>query len=188
MQRLIALPLLAFVVSPVAAATDWDVQYEESRLGFTATQQGGEFDGRFRAFDATMRFSPDDLAGSGFDVTIDVTSITTGSGDRDEQLPAQEWFYFERYPEASFVTREIRAVDGGEFAYEAVGELTIRGNTHEVVLPFDWRIDGEMANMEGRVAIDRTRYGVGQGEWANGDTVGREVTVEVDLTLEKGAS
>ncbi|WP_435106039.1 YceI family protein [Arhodomonas sp. AD133] len=188
MQRLIALPLLALVAMPAVAATDWQIRHEESRLGFTATQQGGEFDGRFRDFDATMRFSPDDLGGSGFDVSIDVTSITTGSSDRDEQLPAQEWFYFERYPEASFVTREIRAVDGGEFAYEAVGELTIRGSTHEVVLPFDWRIDGGTATMEGRVAIDRTRYGVGQGEWEDGDTVGREVTVEVDLTLEKGAS
>jgi polyisoprenoid-binding protein YceI len=179
-MRLLVVLVLMLACAAAPAAERWQIDHSASRLGFIGTQQGGEFDGEFESFQAQMQFSPDDLANSRFDVTIDVASIDTGSPLRDEQLPGEDWFHVDEYPTASYVTREIRAVGDG---YEAVGDLTIRGNTHEVVLPFTWRIDGDTATMDGRVEIDRTRYGVGQGEWANADEVGRTVTVVVDLTL-----
>lgn len=177
--------ILILACAPVLAAERWQIDHERSRLGFIATQQGGEFEGEFESFEAEMRFSPDDLANSRFDVTIDIASINTGSSLRDDELPGETWFYVERFPTATYVTREIRAAGDG---YEAVGELTIRGNTHEVVLPFTWRTEGDTAHMDGRVDIDRTRYGVGQGEWENADEVGRKVTVVVDLTLTREGS
>ncbi|PWG64972.1 YceI family protein [Spiribacter halobius] len=176
--------LAALVAIPATAADNWQILQEDSSLTFEATQQGGTFDGGFERFSAEMRFSADDLANSGFDVTVDVTSIDTGSRQRDRELPKASWFHFDEYPEATFRTTEIRAVDGG---YEAVGDLTIRGNTHEIVLPFTWETQGDTARMDGEVTIDRTRYGVGQGDWEDPDAVGHEVTVIVDLTLERDA-
>jgi hypothetical protein len=37
--------------------------------------------------------------------------------------------------------------------------------------------------MQGGLSMDRTRWEVGTGEWSSGDTVGRQVDVEVDLLL-----
>ena len=165
------------------AAERWQIDPDESRLGFEATQQGGTFEGHFARFSADMRFAADDLAGSAFDVTIDVTSIETGSSQRDRELPKADWFHFERFPKASYETHTIRKTPEG---YEAVGDLTIRDTTHEVVLAFTWETSGDTAEMTGEAVIDRTRYGVGQGDWSDPDAVGHEVRVLVDLTLTRG--
>jgi len=181
--RFLALAL-GLAAMPALAADRWQLQHPDSRLGFEATQQGGQFEGHFADYSAQMRFSADDLANSGFDVRIAMTSVDTGSGQRDNALPDKPWFHTEVFPEARYVTREIRRTDDG---YEAVGDLTIRDNTHEVILPFTWQVDGDTAMMDGSVVIDRTRFGVGQGEWQDPQVAGHDVEVIVDLTLDRVA-
>ena len=187
-DRRIALLLLALAAVP-AQAGNWTVVHEESRLGFTATQTGSEFRGRFEQFEADMTFHADDLDASRFDVAVDVTSVNTGSGDRDSTLADQAWFWFSKFPQAHFETRRIE--HRGDDRYAAVADLTIKSITHEVTLPFTWKRRGEEARIEGSVTaimeggltMDRTRWNVGTGEWSSGDTVGRKVEVSVDLLL-----
>ena len=62
---LLALGAAGLASGPATAATEWSIINDASRLGFEATQQGGEFEGRFESFSADMRFSADDLAASG---------------------------------------------------------------------------------------------------------------------------
>lgn len=169
------------VCLPAAAATLWHIVPEQSRLGFTVSQQGGRIEGEFERFQAEIRFSPDDLADSGFEVSVDTASVDTDSRQRDRYLPGPVWFYTVRYPQARFETRAIQRRAGG--GYEAVGELTIRGSTRRIALPFTWRREGDRARLQASVTIDRAEFGVGQGEWAETDAVGRQVTVIVDLTL-----
>lgn len=182
--------LLFPVIAATASAERWEVIHEESRLGFTATQTGGEFRGRFD-FTADMRFSADDLPASVFDVVVDITSVDTRSRDRDELLADPEWFWFEEFPEAYFRTRRIEHIDGDR--YLAVADLTIRDHTHEVELPFTWIEDGDTATlngraratMEGGLTMDRLRWEVGSGEWTEDGTIGQMVDVGVDLTLRR---
>ncbi|MEX1082276.1 MAG: YceI family protein [Halofilum sp. (in: g-proteobacteria)] len=171
-----------------APASQWQVVHDESTLAFTATQTGSEFDGAFE-FAADMRFDRADLAASAFDVTVDITSVDTGSRRRDQALADQAWFWFEQHPEAYFRSKRIEHIAGDR--YEAVADLTIKENTHEVTLPFTWEQDGDSAELQGTVTarmqggltMDRTRWDVGTGEWSSGDTIGREVEVRVDLRL-----
>ena len=181
-RRLLAVGLAttAMVGAPALAATQWTVMDDDSRLGFEATQQGGTFEGRFESFDADLRFSADDLSGSRFDVRIRTGSVETGSSQRDSALPGEDWFNVDAFPEATYVAEEIRSTADG---YEAAGTLTIRDNTHPVTLPFTWETDGDRAFMDGSVVIDRTRFGVGQGDWSDPSVAGHEVRVVVDLTL-----
>ncbi|MFW5969135.1 MAG: YceI family protein, partial [Halofilum sp. (in: g-proteobacteria)] len=168
--------LLLLAVTPLAHAGNWSVVHEESRLGFTATQTDSEFSGRFEDFDADMTFHADDLAASAFDVTVDVTSVDTGSNERDSALAEKPWFWFEEFPKARFKTKRIVHKEGDR--YEAVADLTIKSNTHEVTLPFSWKRQGDEARIEGRataimeggLSMDRTRWEVGTGEWSDGDT------------------
>ena len=185
-MRLIAwFGLMALLMtSPAIAADAWTIEHDQSHLTFEATQQGGTFEGYFGTFSAELRFSADDLENSGFDVTVDVTSIDTGSSQRDRELPKSDWFAFDAFPKATFKTSEIRETAEG---YKAVGELRIRDAAHEITLPFTWDTADDRAEMVGAVTIDRTRYGVGQGDWTDPDAVGHSVTVQVDLTLSRQA-
>ena len=55
-------------------------------------------------------------------------------------------------------------------------------------MPFKLALDGNRAHMTGKATLDRTAFGVGQGEWAAPTPVAHEVTVSVDLTATKSGA
>jgi polyisoprenoid-binding protein YceI len=166
---------------PAQAARDWTV-HDGSKLGFTASWEGIDFDGVFHHFDATIAFDPSDLASSRFDVKIDVTSADTQSSDRDEALADPEWFDYKGHPQATFVSSAFKAIDGGR--YEATGTLTIKGVAKELSFPFAWEQQADTAHLKGETSVMRTDFHIGEGEWAADDTVGFKVGVRIDLTLD----
>ncbi|MCC9622502.1 YceI family protein [Thalassospira sp. MA62] len=165
--------------SSAFAADSWLVKPTESQVGFTGTQLGAEFDGVFKEFTGTIVFSPDDLAGSSVNVLIDIASVDTKNGDRDGQIVSKDWFDVAQWPTAHFATKSFTEVAPGE--YEAVADLTIRDVTREVTLPFDLEITGDDAHAEGELTIQRTDYGVGQGQWSDTSQVGDDVTIKIDI-------
>jgi len=180
-RRMGLVGLVMVLLTPAAWAGGWKIDHDHSTLGFEATQSGARFGGEFESFDAVMRFDPETLDQALFDVTVDVTSFDSNSSDRDSTVAGKDWFWFKRFPEAKFVTTEFRALGGDR--YEAVGDLTIKGIGRSIVLPFTWVIDGDRATMDGGVTLTRTDFKVGEGEWASGKTVGRQVDVKVRLRL-----
>src|SRR5688500_18664012 len=75
----VAIGTAMLVVSiAVFAATAHKMDAAHSNLSFTATQSGGNFEGRFGKFTADIVFADNDLANSRFDVFIDMKSVDTG--------------------------------------------------------------------------------------------------------------
>lgn len=181
----IVLTVLMGPVSTTAHAGNWVILPESSRLGFTATFEGAEFDGEFRRYQAELRFDPADLEHSRFEVTVDITSADTGSSDLNEGMALPEWFNFQRYPRATFVTSAIRRL--GPDRYEARGALTIKGIEREVTLPFRWQRSGDQAEIEGETVMRRTDFKLGEGEWASGAALGLDVRVWARLHLRPAA-
>ena len=161
------------------AADQWVVDANDSEIEFTGTQLGAEFEGEFKNFEANIVFSPDDLAGSSVEVLIDIASVDTENGDRDSQIVSSDWFDANQWPKATFKTKSFKEIAPGK--YEAVADLTIRDVTREVTLPFDIEIEGNEADASGAVTINRTDFGIGQGQWADTSQVGDPVTIEIDI-------
>lgn len=183
MMRNMILAMLALLLAlPGYAATEWAVDHGESRLGFTNWWEGDAFESSFRRWRAeTLRFAPDDLQDSRFDIHVDLTSVDTGSRDGNEAIAQPEWFNLSRYTSARYVAETFRATgDGG---YEARGELTLKGITHPVTLDLEWQPGEDTARLTGSTRLDRTRFDVGLGEWQSGDTIALEVLVTFDLRL-----
>ncbi|MDP2697030.1 YceI family protein [Thalassospira sp.] len=162
------------------AADNWSVAAGDSAVTFTGTQLGASFDGAFETFDANIVFAPDDLAGSKVSVLIDIASVNTENADRDGQIASADWFDVAQWPMAKFETKEFREISPG--MYEAIADLTIRDVTQEVQLPFSLTIDGNGAKASGEVTIQRTAFGVGQGQWSDTAQVGDDVTIKIDIT------
>jgi polyisoprenoid-binding protein YceI len=76
----------------------------------------------------------------------------------------------------------------GEGAYEANGNLTIKGITVPVLLPFTIKLEDvkdigmTRARVKGSAVLDRSKFGLGKGEWADPSVIANEVTVDIDLT------
>ena len=176
MKRLaFAFALLAGSTAAANAAT-WTVDPAASRLGFAGTAAGAPFEGVFGRWTATIDFNPANPAAGRVAVTVETASAKTGDPQKDTALPQPDWFDAANQPQARFEAAGFRAV--GDHAFEAAGTLTLRGVTQPVTLPFRFEESGRFA---GKIELDRTKFGVGQGAWASGQFVGTAVTVSFDL-------
>ena len=164
---------------------DWTVA-SGGRLGFTARWNGEAVRGSFGRWRAAIRFSPDVLARSNIRVTVDLASADTGDGQRDDSLKSSDFFNVTARPNAIFTARDIRHIDGDR--YEARGTLDLRGVSKPVTLRFTLRIEGNKARVAGTARIDRTAFGVGQGEWAATDAIAAGVDVDFSFSATRPTS
>lgn len=187
-MRALALAATAalFASSAMAAAPPaWTVDKAASRLGFTASMNGAPITGGFGRWDAQIVFDPANPAGSHVVATIDTASAKTGDQTRDEALPTADWFSAKAFPRAIFTSRKIVAAGPGH--YIAQGDLVIRNVSHSVSLPFTLGVAGDTAKMAGALQLDRSAFGVGQGQWKTGEAVALKVQVNIAITAKRTA-
>lgn len=178
--------LAAADTAPAAAApapAKWTVDMAASRLGFRTSFAGQVVRGAFRRWDADIVFDPKALAQSKATVTVQVASAVTGDSSKDQALPTADWFDAAHFPRATFATTAIKDLGGGR--YEAAGTLSLRGVNRAIVLPFNLTITGDQAKMTGSAMVNRSAFGVGQGQFKGADTVPLNVVIEIALTAHK---
>lgn len=164
--------------------THYALDPAKSTLEFTFTQAGAANKGRFTHLQVALEFSPENLAASRLDVTIEINSVDTGDQERDDTLRGAELFAVAKFAQAHFAASQINHTASG---YEAVGKLTIRGVTRDARVPFSFRTATEngaaVGYMSGKTSVRRLDYGVGQGDWKATDQVGNDVAVSFTLRL-----
>lgn len=171
-------PLL-LLATVQAHGAGWTVA-KESSLRFTGTAQGEAFEGRFHAFDAKIAFDPANLAGSKFEVTIDLASADSQNEERDQTLEDTEFFDVASHPKATYFAKDFVPVASG---FEARGTLTLRGVAKPVALLFTWTPSATGATLEGKATLDRMQFGVGGGDWEDAEMIAHEVKVATTLVL-----
>lgn len=166
-----------------AEPSTWQVQRASSSLRFSTSYAGTPIDGAFASWDADIRFDPAALARSRVNVSIALASVTSSSTDAKTMLPGADFFAADRFAKATFAASKFTALGGDR--YRADGTLTLRGKTRPQRLEFTLRITGDRARMSASTSIDRTAFGVGQGEWANTADLPAAVPVTITLTARR---
>lgn len=174
-----AMALSAISAPAYAGAPVWNVNKASSHLGFGVAVNNQGVRGEFRRWDAQIAFDPKALSQSRVAATIDMGSAVTGDATRDQSLPTGDWFNTAAFPRATFTASSFKDLGGGR--YQAMGDLTIRGVRHPVVLPFTLKIAGKSAQMQGSLTINRGLFGVGQGQWKGTEMVAANVQVNVSI-------
>jgi len=189
--------LLATAAGPCLAAaeaasappvTHYVLDAGKSSLEFTFQQAGAQNKGKFTRFAVSFDFSPDNLAASRLEVSVEIGSLDTGDQERDDTLRGADLFAVTKFPQAHFAASQFNKTAGG---YEAIGKLTIRGVTRDIRVPFTFRTADEhgvaAGYMSGKTTVRRLDFGVGQGEWKSTEWVGNEVGVAFALRLTSAA-
>lgn len=171
-----------FAASASASAADWQVVHDDSNLGIIGHQNGVAFTGTFFDFDAAISFDETDPDAATIAVVIDMASLDTDNPQRDDVTHGIDLFHVAEFPTAEFTASGF--TDEGDGRFTTVGELTIRGVTQEVMLPFELTIDDGTAHAVGEVTINRIDFGVGRGQWASINPVSHEVTITIDIVAE----
>lgn len=188
--------LSVFVISSVALvridATSWSIDKSHSSINFEVRHFFAKVPGAFNEYEATVNFSPDNLAESNIDVTIQVASVDTKNERRDGHLQSGDFFEAETYPAITFKSDKIESTGDNNFV--AHGTLTIKDVTKDFELPFTllgvmdnpFRENMIVAGISSEFTLLRNDFGVGTGNWVSDAVVGNEV--DITLNLELGAS
>ena len=154
----------------------------KSEIAFTVKQMGVKFDGRFRKWTADVVFQPKALATSKAVLDIDLGSIDLASDESEAEAKGPLWFDTAKFPVAHFVSTAIR--DLGANRYEVAGKLTLKGVTHDCVVPISVATDaGGNRIAQGAFSIPRLDYRIGEGEWADTGVVDNDIVVRVRIML-----
>lgn len=147
--------------------------------------------GRFAKFDVTAEIDEANLANSSATITIDANSVDTREEARDNHLRSADFFDVANHPEITYTTKRLEFKGAND--YRIVGDLNVRGTSHEV--PLEAEVTGPIKDPYGN-----TRYGISaQGKinrkdfglnWnsvmeAGGLLVGDEVKLSAEIELVK---
>jgi len=89
--------------------------------------------GRFTEFAGTVVLDQQHPEQSSASLSVDASSIDTGTPDRDTHLRSDDFFAVGTHPTLSF--ESSRVVKTADDTYDVVGMLTIRGIAREITLP-----------------------------------------------------
>lgn len=165
---------------PVQAQPVLAIDPARSEVTFVARQMGVPAQGRFGRFTAQLAFDPARLAESRAQIEIELDSIDTGVAEADTEVKRRAWFDTSRFPTAKFVSSAVNHL--GADRYEVAGKLTIKGRTRDIAAPFTVRRVNGATVFEGAFTLKRLEYGIGEGMWADTETVADEVQIRFELT------
>jgi polyisoprenoid-binding protein YceI len=158
-------------------ATVWEVDASRSTLRFVARLDGDEIAGQFSGWRADIRFDPGALNKSAIDVVVQTVSLTAQS--YEGEMESADWFDTGRYPVAQFSATEI--VSLGDNRFEARGQLTIKGRSVALALPFTFNVENGRAIANGKVTLNRNDFGLGLTTDPRGSVISPRVEVHIHV-------
>jgi polyisoprenoid-binding protein YceI len=113
----------------------WNIDPSHSTAEFTVRHlMISNVRGRFGKLEGFIEYDPARPEESRIEATIDASSIDTREEKRDAHLRSADFFDVEHFPTLQFVSTRVRKTGDG---LEAIGNLTIRGTTHEITLAIE---------------------------------------------------
>jgi polyisoprenoid-binding protein YceI len=148
---------------PGYIAGTWTIDPVHSDVGFTARHMMvSKVRGRFARFDGKIVTGATPLESS-VTANIDLTSIDTNNGQRDEHIRSADFFEVAKYPTMTYVSTGVRA-DGDDFILD--GNLTLKGVTKSIPLKLEVggfgpdAYGGTRAGFTATAEINRQDFGV----------------------------
>ncbi|MEW6131598.1 MAG: YceI family protein [Pseudomonadota bacterium] len=174
--------LAAFLFAiPFAQAAEFNrLRPDGSTVAFVYRQMGVPVEGGFRRFGGSLSFDPARPQAAKAVIEVDLAGIDTGFAEGNEEAQGRLWFDTKNHPVARFVATSVKPLGGNRF--EVAGRLSIKGRTREVKTPATFRQAGSSGVFEGAFILKRADYGIGEGVWADFDTVANEVEVRFRLS------
>ena len=168
----------------------WNLDPSHSRIGFVARHaMVTKVRGAFTDFTGTATVG-ESLADSAVEVSIVANSIDTRNEQRDEHLRSGDFLGSDEFPNITFVSTSVAETAEG---FDLTGDLTIKGITKSVTVPFTFEgsatdpFGNVRAGFEGQTVVNRKDFGI---TWnaaleSGGVLVSEKVTLEFEISAIK---
>lgn len=172
---------------PGVAAGTWVIDPAHSWVGFSVRHLMSRVRGRFTEFSGEIVVGTTPETSSA-NVTIELSSVSTGNDMRDNHLRTKDFFDIEQTPKMTFASTGARPAGD---KWVLTGDLTIRDITKAVEIELEFLgvdptgMQGEQrAGFEGHTSISRSDFGVSFGGAAEGAKVVIGDKVDIQLEIE----
>lgn len=144
--------------------------------------------GQLGRISGTIEYDGRNINSISANVAIDVKGINTQNQNRDDHLRTADFFDVENHPNMTFASKRVEP--GANGAFKLVGDLTIRGNTREVVLDVEAPAEIIKTGRDVRTGtsattkISRKEFGVLWNRMIETlPVVGDEISITIDLQV-----
>lgn len=175
---------------PGYIAGTWEIDPVHSYVGFVARHlMVSKVRGNFAKFEGQIVTAAASPLSSSASATIDATSFTTGTDQRDADVKGENFLGVAQYPTITYRTTRLR--EEGEDIF-AEGELTIKGVTRPVTLAVEVNgfgpdpYGGTRLGLSASGEINRNDYGITANMVL--PTGGVMVSEKIQLTIEVEAT
>lgn len=192
MIRALAVVAVFAAAAPLAQAAEYEIDPAHSSATFAVKHlMVSTVRGEFGKLKGSASWSKPDYSDAKVNVTVDAGTINTREAKRDAHLKSPDFFDVAKFPTLTFVSKRV---EGGAGHLKLIGDLTIHGVTKEVTfdvvgptpeIKTPW---GAVAvGAEAHAKINRKDYGLNWNKAleAGGVVVGDEVTIDINLELDK---
>ena len=178
--------------APFVQSGDYTIDPQHGGVSFEITHLGlSKVHGRLNAFEGKIHEDASDLGKSSVEFAAKVESLDTAVPARDAHLRNADYFDVAKYPDLTFKSTKVAKARGG---YVVTGDLTIKGKTKKVSIPFKHfgphtlKGFGDQPTRVGIVAepitIKRSDFGVGDTAPLPDGTLGLSDEVVVRISFE----
>ncbi len=187
--------LAALMIAPTARAQDvYDIDPAHTSVTFKVRHMMvTNVKGTFEKVSGIIKLDPAKMENSTVEVAIDASSITTRNEKRDGHLRSPDFLDVANHPTITFKSKKV-AKKGDQWV--ATGDLTIRGVTREVEMPFTlsgpakdpW--GNQVIGADASLQINRMDFGAkwNQALEAGGVLVDETVYIEIGVEGRKQSS
>jgi polyisoprenoid-binding protein YceI len=173
--------------SPQAAAggQKYAITPQDSKIEFIGSKVTGSHNGSFEKFNGEIHHVGNDPTKGHVSITIDMSSVKTDAAKLTNHLKTPDFFDVAKFPQAQFVSTEIKP--GGEkgASHTITGNLTLHGVTKAVSFPATIAVSPDTATVDSNFAINRKDFGV-NFDGASDDLIRDDVVLKLTIRAKKG--
>ncbi|MGJ9413627.1 YceI family protein [Aeromicrobium sp. CF4.19] len=167
-------------------AGTWNLDPTHTEIGFSVRHLMSKVRGKFETFEGSLT-TAEDISASSATVTVDLSSINTGTADRDAHLRSSDFFDVETHPTMTFRATGVTQKGADEFV--VTGDLTIKDVTKQLELAVDFLGEGgdpwggTRVGVEATGEISRKEFGIDFNipvSGANKAMIGDKITITIN--------
>ncbi|MCB1318967.1 MAG: YceI family protein [Leptospiraceae bacterium] len=134
----------------------WSINRMQSAVEFQVDAKMENVTGRFGQYALSgFEYTPGDYTSLRGKLIIDTSTVRTGKAARDEHMLQDDFFYVERYPQASVTVHGVQDEMG---EYVALITLQIRDKTQEYAVPVRFMETDEGFAASGKFLVNRADF------------------------------
>ena len=137
----------------------YQISPDTSKIEFVGSKVTGSHNGSFQKFNGEIDYSGKPET-SRVSVTIDMNSVKTDTDQVTNHLKTPDFFDTAKFPQATFVSTEVKP--GGEkgASHTVVGNLQLHGVTKSITFPATIVTSPAGVSVESTFAINRKDFGI----------------------------